>query len=137
MKTQTVLSKVISTAGQKAAYDNVCKKILANKIILAWIMKSCLSEYRDCSIDEIAGQYIEGEPQISKTALHQDEQISDTVPTIKGLNTEDASICEGTVTFDIRFNAVAPISGNLISLIINVEAQNDMYESTEKQEEYD
>ena len=127
MKTQTVLSKVISTAGQKAAYDNVCKKILANKIILAWIMKSCLPEYRDCSIDEIAGQYIEGEPQISKTALHQDEQISDTVPTIKGLNTEDTSICEGTVTFDIRFNAVAPISGNLISLIINVEAQNDFY----------
>ena len=66
MKTQTVLSKVISTAGQKAAYDNVCKKILANKIILAWIMKSCLPEYRDCSINEIAGQYIEGEPQISK-----------------------------------------------------------------------
>ena len=127
MKTQTVLSKVISTAGQKAAYDNVCKKILANKIILAWIMKSCLSEYRDCSIDEIVGQYIEGEPQISKTALHQDEQISDTAPTIKGLNTEDTSICEGTVTFDIRFNAVAPISGNLISLIINVEAQNDFY----------
>ena len=127
MKTQTVLSKVISTAGQKAAYDNVCKKILANKIILAWIMKSCLSEYRDCSIDEIAGQYIEGEPQISKTALHKDEQVSDTAPTIKGLNTEDASICEGTVTFDIRFNAVAPISGNLISLIINVEAQNDFY----------
>ena len=127
MKTQTVLSKVISTAGQKAAYDNVCKKILANKIILAWIMKSCLPEYRDCSIDEIAGQYIEGEPQISKTALHQDEQISNTAPTIKGLNTEDASICEGTVTFDIRFNAVAPISGSLISLIINVEAQNDFY----------
>ena len=127
MKTQTVLSKVISTAGQKAAYDNVCKKILANKIILAWIMKSCLPEYRDCSIDEIAGQYIEGEPQISKTALHQDEQILKTAPTIKGLNTEDTSICEGTVTFDIRFNAVAPISGSLISLIINVEAQNDFY----------
>ena len=104
MKTQTVLSKVISTAGQKAAYDNVCKKILANKVILAWIMKSCLPEYRDCSIDEIAGQYIEGEPQISKTALHQDEQIPNTAPTIKGLNTEDASICEGTVTFDIQLS---------------------------------
>ena len=127
MKTQTVLSKVISTAGQKAAYDNVCKKILANKIILAWIMKSCLTEYRDCSVDEIAGQYIEGEPQISKTALHQDEQMPETAPTIKGLNTEDVSICEGTVTYDIRFNAVAPVSGRLISLIINVEAQNDFY----------
>ena len=126
MKVQNTLSKIISTAGQKAAYDNACKKLLANKIILAWIMKNCLPEYRDCDVYEIAKKYIEGEPQISETAVHQDEQTQ-TAPVIKGLNTEDASICEGTVTFDIRFNAVAPISGSLISLIINVEAQNDFY----------
>ena len=126
MKAQNALSKIISTAGQKAAYDNVCKKLLAHKIILAWIMKNCLPEYRDCSVDEIAKQYIEGEPQISKTAVHQDEQTQ-TAPMIKGLNTEDATICEGTVTFDIRFNALVPRSGEMIRLIVNVEAQNDFY----------
>ena len=47
---QNALSKIISTAGQKAAYDNVCKKLLANKNILAWIMKCCLEEYRYCTI---------------------------------------------------------------------------------------
>ena len=123
---QNTLSKIISTAGQKAAYDNACKKLLANKIILAWIMKNCLPEYRDCDVYEIAKQYIEGEPQISETAVHQDEQTQ-TAPMIKGLNTEDATVCEGTVTFDIRFNAVAPVSGELVHLIINVEAQNDFY----------
>ena len=126
MKVQNTLSKIISTAGQKAAYDNACKKLLANKIILAWIMKNCLPEYRDCDVYEIAKQYIEGEPQISETAVHQDEQTQ-TAPMIKGLNTEDATVCEGTVTFDIRFNAVAPVSGELVHLIINVEAQNDFY----------
>ena len=126
MKVQNTLSKIISTAGQKAAYDNACKKLLANKIILAWIMKNCLPEYRDCDVYEIAKKYIEGEPQISETAVHQDEQTQ-TAPVIKGLNTEDATICEGTVTYDIRFNAVAPVSGESVHLIINVEAQNDFY----------
>ena len=41
MKVPNKLSKMLSTAGEKAAYDNACKKLLSNKIILAWIMKSC------------------------------------------------------------------------------------------------
>ena len=48
MKTESTLAKMISTAGEKAAYDRACKRLLANKIILAWIMKSCLTEYLDC-----------------------------------------------------------------------------------------
>lgn len=45
MKAESTLAKMISTAGEKAAYDRACKRLLANKIILAWIMKSCLEEY--------------------------------------------------------------------------------------------
>ena len=123
MFVQSTLSKTFSTAGQKAAYDNACKKLLSNKIILAWIMKSCLPEYRDCTVQEIAEKYIEGEPHISEIAVHQDEQ-PETAPLIKSLNTEDNTICEGTITYDIRFRAVAPVSGKLIQLIINVEGQN-------------
>ena len=126
MIVQSTLSKTISTAGQKAAYDKACKKLLSEKIILAWIMKSCLPEYRDCTVQEIAEKYIEGEPQISEIAVHQDEQL-ETAPQIKGLNTEDNSICEETTTYDVRFRAVAPASGELIQLIINVEAQKDFY----------
>lgn len=123
---QNALSKIISTAGQNAAYDNACKKLLANKYILAWIMKCCLEEYRDCTIQEIAERYIEGEPQISETAVHPDEEADET-PMIRGLNTEDVSIREGTITYDIRFLAIAPVSGEMIRLIINVEAQNNFY----------
>ena len=46
-------------------YDESCKNILANKIILAWIMKSCMKEYKDCSIRDIADHYIEGIPEIA------------------------------------------------------------------------
>ena len=125
MKAESTLSKMISTAGEKAAYDNACKRLLANKIILAWIMKSCLEEYRDCEIPEIASKYIEGEAQISEAAVHPDEETESLQ--IRGLNTEDSTINEGTVTYDIRFRAIVPGTGERISLIINVEAQNDFY----------
>ena len=125
MRAESTLAKMISTAGEKAAYDNACKRLLANKIILAWIMKSCLEEYRDCGNSEIASKYIEGEAQISEAAVHPDEEAESLQ--ITGLNTEDSTINEGTVTYDIRFRAIVPDTGERISLIINVEAQNDFY----------
>ena len=45
-ETETTLAKTISVAGVNAAYDNACKRILSDKNILAWIMKSCLPEYK-------------------------------------------------------------------------------------------
>lgn len=125
MRVENTLSQMISTAGEKAAYDNACKHLLANKIILAWIMKSCLEEYRGSEISEIASKYIEGETQISEAAVHPDEEAGSLQ--IRGLNTEDSTINEGTVTYDIRFRAIVPGTGERISLIINVEAQNDFY----------
>lgn len=125
MKTESTLAKMISTAGEKAAYDRVCKRLLANKIILAWIMKSCQTEYRDCEISEIASKYIEDEAQISEVAVYPDEEAES--QQITGLSTEDSTINEGTVTYDIRFRAIVPGTGEKISLIINIEAQNDFY----------
>ena len=46
---------------------------------------------------------------------------------IHGTGNEDITLTEGTVTYDIRFLAVAPRSGELIRLIVNIEAQNDFY----------
>ena len=125
MKTESTLAKMISTAGEKAAYDRACKRLLANKIILSWIMKSCLREYRDCEISEISSKYIEGEVQISEIAVYPDEEAES--QQITGLNTEDSTINEGTITYDIRFRAIVPGTREKISLIINIEAQNDFY----------
>lgn len=51
MEIENTLAKNITAAGDKAAYDAACKRLLANKIILAWIMKSCIEEYRDLDVD--------------------------------------------------------------------------------------
>lgn len=113
MKVPNKLSKMLSTAGEKAAYDNACKKLLSNKIILAWIMKSCLQEYRECAIQEIAEKYIEGDLYVSEIPVYPDEE---TPELIKGLSTEDTTIAEGTVTYDIRFSALIPGTDNRLSL---------------------
>lgn len=125
METESILARNIDAAGERSAYDASCKRLLANKIILAWIMKSCIEEYRELDVDEIAGKYIEGNPQIAEAAVHPDEEADG--EQIAGANTEDSTIKEGTVTYDIRFYATAPRTGELIRLIINVEAQNDFY----------
>lgn len=125
MNTDTTIAKNIRVADEKASYDAACKRLLSEKIILAWIMKNCLDEYRDCDVNEIAGKYIKGTPQIGEVAVAPDESNKTSV--IHGTGNEDASLTEGTITYDIRFYAIAPVSGELIRLIINIEAQNDFY----------
>ena len=125
MNTDTTIAKNIRVADEKASYDAACKRLLSEKIILAWIMKNCLEEYRDCDVEEIAEKYIEGTPQVGEAAVAPDE--SNRVSMIQGAGNEDISLTEGSVTYDIRFLATAPVSGELIRLIINIEAQNDFY----------
>ena len=127
MEVENILAKNISAAGDKAAYDTACKRLLANKIILAWIMKSCLEEYRGSDVNEIAEKYIEGDPQVAQTAVNPDEGAGHDGEQIRGARNEDSTMQEGTVMFDIRFYAILPKSGETVGLIINVEAQNDFY----------
>ena len=48
MEVENMLAKRIGTAGENAPYDNCCKKLLASKQILAWILKTCVLEFKDC-----------------------------------------------------------------------------------------
>ena len=120
MEAETTLAKGIDAAGEKARYDAACKRLLSEKYILAWIMKSCLAEYKECTIQDIAEKYIEGQPHVESVPVNPDE----TNPVIRGLRNEDSSITEGTITYDVRFMAYAPGTDELIRLIINVEAQD-------------
>ena len=54
MNTDTNIAKNIYAADGKARYDAACKRLLSEKIILAWIMKSCIEEYCGCGVDEIS-----------------------------------------------------------------------------------
>ena len=123
MDEKTTMAQGLHSTDDGAGYDAACKRVLSEKTILARIMKACLAEYQDCPVRDIEEKYIEGQPQVSSVPVLPDEEGS----VISGLDTEDKSVHEGTVTYDIRFRAIAPDSGELIGLIVNVEPQNDFY----------
>lgn len=121
MEINTPIAEDIHVTDQNAQYDAACKRLLSQKIILAWIMKSCLKEYRDCDVKDIAEKYIEGTPQVGEVAVAPDETNA---PRIRGMGSQDTSLTESSNVYDIRFMASAPASDELIQMIINVEAHN-------------
>ena len=119
--------------------DAACKELLADKLILACILKSCIPEFKKCTVQEIETQYIEGDPEISTVgvlpgttnatnvnAADNTEANAGAPGKIRGLNTESTSDTEGRITFDILFYALTP-SNDRLKLVINVEAQNEFY----------
>lgn len=101
---------------QKLRYGAACKQVLSERGILAYILKECASEYAGLDCKQIE-QYIQDTPQIGEDSVEPSR--------IQGANTEDASLDEGTVKYDIKFTAKAPADdGAEIGLIINIEAQN-------------
>ncbi len=124
MEQKTTLSKSIDIVEQKKQYDKACKKVLAEKIILAWIMKHTMKEYASYKVNEIAERFILGEPQIAEVSVLPDETNR---PKIIGTGVEDSAVTEGTITYDIQFRAIEPNVEEIVQMIINVEAQNDFY----------
>lgn len=122
MEITTPISEHISYVYQKASYDVACKRLLSFKIILAYILKYCIDEFKDIDVNEIAEYYIEGYPQICESAVHVNHSDY-----IISMNNEDSTFDEGTIYYDIIFYAIAPYNGELIKLLLNIEAQNDFY----------
>ncbi|MBQ7478756.1 MAG: hypothetical protein IJT01_07630 [Selenomonadaceae bacterium] len=48
-----------------ASYDKTTKRFLARKMLLAWILKYLVAEFRNCSTKDIAEKYIEGDPTLT------------------------------------------------------------------------
>lgn len=127
MGKETYLAHTISQTEYEARYDKAAKKLLANKLVLAHILKGCVAEYSGCNILDIAGKYIEGEPEIGTVGVHIDDTGRELDTKVQGINSEESSQYEGNTFYDVRFNAIAPQAGRkeVIRLIINVEAQNE------------
>ena len=112
-------------AGKNPEYDAAAKKLLSSKKILAWILKYCVEEFKDCSIADIRDRYIIGIPETASVPALPDETNAAGkigADRISGERTEDTSVTEGKVTFDIRLRAITP-HNELVQLIINIEAQ--------------
>ena len=111
-------------AGKNPEYDRIAKKLLANRTILAWILKYCVEEFKESEISDIRDKYIQGTPEVASTPVLPDATNAGKANYIQGDANEDVTATEGQVTFDIRFRAITPADEPL-ELIINVEAQKN------------
>ena len=114
---ETNLAKTLVCVDEAASYDTNIKFLLADKQVLARILKYAVSEFQDLAIDEIM-------------ACIGDEIEIGTKPIDAGLSnlgrvhlaaTEDNVPGEGVIFFDIRFSAYLGMSE--MKFLINIEAQ--------------
>ncbi len=134
-------AQALNVTEGSAAHDATAKKLVANKAILAYVLKSSLKEFADVPVHRIP-DYIEGAPQVSKTAVtpdYADADVEDPVSKevdaasvklsgserVRGLSAEEKSIREGGVYYDIRFLVHSPKDGSLVEIIVDMEVQDN------------
>ena len=121
----TEIKNAVSAADKDAQYDEKAKRLLGNKIILAYILVKTVDEFKGMNPKDVVS-YIEGEPFISvvpvEPGLTNVEQEKDG-QRIVGLNTENAEINEGLIRFDIIF--YVRMKDGISQVIVNLEAQKD------------
>ena len=106
MTDNSVLLKQIFKNPVMTSYDASCKRLLSNKTILAWIIKSCIKEYEACEIEYIAKYCLEENSMVGQAAVHPDEVFCG--EQIRGSVQQDTSAQEGTITYDIKVCALLP-----------------------------
>lgn len=113
----THLSQAVVAVQDAAAYDTNVKFLLADKQILARILKYTIKEFRDMDIQDIIS-CISDDIGVSSIPL---EPGLTNLGRVKGDNTEDCVPGEGSIFFDIRFSAY---SGETeMRFIVDLEAQ--------------
>ena len=113
----TYLSQAVVAAGSTAAYDTNVKYLLADKQILARILKYTIQECREMTVEDIMA-CIGEDIEVASAAL--DPGLSN-LGRVKGAGTEDSVPGEGTVFYDIRFSA--RLGQTKMKFLINLEAQ--------------
>lgn len=130
MQAESHISETMNVYEGIAKYDAAAKNIFKEKKILAHILKDCANEFKDCSIEDIARKYIEGDILVSKVGVNTDTTHTKNIepgyhPVIAGKNTEHKTVTEGANYYDILFDVIAPNSDDRIRLIINLEIQSN------------
>ena len=127
--TDSEISQTLDIADADARYDAAARKLVAQKSILAYILKSTMDEFADIPVKQIAEELIEGSPLVSETAVFQDTPDKDGKMNgssrVQEMATEDVSVLEGTVRYDIRFVVRMPGINERIEIIVNIEIQNN------------
>lgn len=110
------ISDAIDITKDSARYDESVKELLADKQVLARILKYSLEEFQDLELSEIMQSM--NEPEISRVSV---EPGLSSLGKIDKRSEEDIVKGEGKILYDIRF--ACWLGEDLIKFLINVEAQ--------------
>lgn len=107
----------------KSKYDTAVKELLSNRQLLARILKRVVPEYAEIPLDDIQNKYIEPSTiSVSKTGVARN------TTNIDGMCTEDSTLNEGNIKYDILFESYCPgKKDQTVGLYINIEVQNNAY----------
>lgn len=114
---ETYLAHAIDVADDACIYDTNVKYLLADKQILAYILKYAVTEFQDMTVGEILsciGDDLAIGTRAVDAGLSNHGRIQDS-------NTEDNVPGEGKIFYDIRFTAY--LKKAEMKFLINVEAQ--------------
>ena len=128
----------LTLAKGKIQYDTYCKRILANKVILAWILKYATEEFREMEISQIKKcigtdvqvAAVKVLPGQTNTQTGMADRMASALPEAEKVaveSQEDSVPGEGELYYDIRFSVYYARMKRQIKLIINVEAQKDFH----------
>ena len=119
---ETYISKTLSALGDGVArVDEKIKALLADKQILARILKYSVEEFKEYDILEIINRIEEVEILEVPVDAGLSYKSKNEFGKISGSNTEDNVPGEGVIYYDIRFNVTK--GKKRIKVLINIEAQ--------------
>ena len=119
---ETHLSQTIDITNDNARYDTSVKEMLADKQVLARILKYSLQEFQDDEIEDIMRNM--DMPVVSQVRMEPGQTNLNKVETT---SEEDSVPGEGKVFYDIRFSVFR--GTEQIKILINLEAQKTTKES--------
>lgn len=111
---------VLSAGEIGTKYDEAAKTVWRNREILAPLLKYSVEELKNESIESIM-------KLIDADSISEDTPVSDLPPTITALESEQSSVTEKLITFDLRFKVKNPalsVGKILVMLHIDLEFQN-------------
>lgn len=126
MKKNTEFFEHLKRLNGREYLDAAGKALLGYRVICAFILKHCIKEFSEFTVDEISEKYIHGDPEIAFRVVHSGtgEDRTEVPEKVLQIKNEDADINEGTVKYDVIFEVIVPNGKGLIKMIINLEAQN-------------
>ena len=101
--------------------DSIIKELLQCNIVLAWLLKECVPEFKDTAASDIAEYLSKSNPRSQMKNTHKDNQ-----PLMPVIGSEDNSITNGKIFYDFRTELLLPKAPlNAPFLIFNVEIQKN------------